>query len=69
MFNQNPIKNARLTNHYQRNFIDFRPNLFLNPKTKNSMKKALKKIWLVIYYIIALLPIFFLGYMLGLKLI
>jgi hypothetical protein len=33
------------------------------------MKKAIKKIGLVLYYIIALLPIFFLGYMLGLKLI
>lgn len=33
------------------------------------MKKAIKKIWLVIYYVIALIPIFILGYMLGLKLI
>jgi hypothetical protein len=33
------------------------------------MKKTLKKIGLVIYFIIALLPIFLLGYMLGLKLI
>jgi hypothetical protein len=33
------------------------------------MKKALKAIGLVIYYIIALIPIFILGYMLGLKLI
>jgi hypothetical protein len=69
MFNQNPIQNARLINHCQRNFIDFRLDLFTNSKTKNSMKKALKKIWLVIYYIIALIPIFILGYMLGLKLL
>jgi hypothetical protein len=33
------------------------------------MKKAFKKIGLIIYYIIALIPIFILGYMLGLKLI
>jgi hypothetical protein len=33
------------------------------------MRKALKTIGLVIYYIIALIPIFILGYMLGLKLI
>jgi hypothetical protein len=33
------------------------------------MKKTLKAIGLVIYYIIALIPIFILGYMLGLKLI
>jgi hypothetical protein len=33
------------------------------------MKKTLKAIGLVIYFIIALLPIFFLGYMLGLKLL
>jgi hypothetical protein len=33
------------------------------------MKKALKAIGLVIYTVIALLPIFFLGYLLGLKLI
>jgi hypothetical protein len=38
MFNQNPIKNARLINHCQRNFIDFRLDLFINHKTKNSMK-------------------------------
>jgi hypothetical protein len=33
------------------------------------MKKTLKAIGLVIYYIVALIPIFILGYMLGLKLI
>jgi len=33
------------------------------------MNKTLKKIGLVLYYIIALIPIFILGYMLGLKLI
>jgi hypothetical protein len=33
------------------------------------MKKAIKTIGLIIYYIIALIPIFILGYMLGLKLI
>jgi hypothetical protein len=33
------------------------------------MKKAVKTIGLIIYYIIALIPIFILGYMLGLKLI
>jgi hypothetical protein len=33
------------------------------------MKKAIKKIGLVIYFIIAFLPILFLGYMLGLKLL
>jgi hypothetical protein len=33
------------------------------------MKKTMKAIGLVIYYIIALIPIFILGYMLGLKLI
>ena len=33
------------------------------------MKKALKAIGLVIYAVIALLPIFFLGYLLGLTLI
>jgi hypothetical protein len=32
------------------------------------MKKAIKKIGLVIYYALALSPIFALGYMLGLKL-
>jgi len=33
------------------------------------MKKAVKTIGLIIYYIIALIPFFILGYMLGLKLI
>jgi hypothetical protein len=33
------------------------------------MKKTLKAIGLFIYYVIALIPIFILGYMLGLKLI
>jgi hypothetical protein len=33
------------------------------------MKKTLKAIGLVIYFIVALIPIFILGYMLGLKLI
>jgi hypothetical protein len=33
------------------------------------MKKAVKTIGLIIYYVIALIPIFILGYMLGLKLI
>jgi hypothetical protein len=33
------------------------------------MKKTLKAIGLVIYYIVALIPIFILGYMLGLKLL
>jgi hypothetical protein len=33
------------------------------------MKKTLKAIGLVIYFIVALIPIFILGYMLGLKLL
>jgi hypothetical protein len=33
------------------------------------MKKAVKKIWLVIYFILAFLPYLFLGYLLGLKLL
>jgi hypothetical protein len=33
------------------------------------MKKAIKTIGLVIYFIVALIPIFILGYMLGLKLL
>lgn len=33
------------------------------------MKKAIKTIGLVIYYIVALIPFFILGYMLGLKLL
>jgi hypothetical protein len=33
------------------------------------MKKAIKTIGLIIYAVIALLPIFILGYMLGLKLL
>jgi hypothetical protein len=33
------------------------------------MKKTLKAIGFVIYFIVALIPIFILGYMLGLKLL
>jgi hypothetical protein len=69
MFNQNPIKNARLNHYFNGHNSNFCPNLFTNSKTKNSMKKTLKAIGLVIYYIIALIPFFILGYMLGLKLI
>jgi hypothetical protein len=33
------------------------------------MKKALETLWLIAYTILAFLPILFLGYLLGLKLI
>lgn len=37
--------------------------------TVTKMRKATKVLGLIIYYIIALSPIFFLGYLLGLKLL
>ena len=52
-----------------RNVYDFRPNLCFHAKTSKQMKKALNIIGTIIYTIVAFLPILFLGYLLGLKLL
>ena len=40
-----------------------------NSKTREQMKKTAKVLGKIIYLLIAFSPIFFLGYMLGLKLL
>lgn len=56
-------------NYLNRINCDFRTYLFINLKIRNEMKQALKIIGKILYVIIALSPIFFLGYLLGIKLL